>query len=209
MAEATPSSEIFLSLIDIRTMDQYELERYGLPALDRSWYWSAVKMGALVTPKRYALNRFRTEVQQLVDLADQTEINAASDQVRIARLTGMEPYSCDWSLLMALDHLQLFIADMTKLIDGLAGTATLRGQFSDQQYEPDPDVSVEVIEQFVAVADEFETRVTRLGSLRGNRYFRHSWLGLMNAHQWLCWTVAQTRIRRRHAIQIRNVAGVV
>ncbi len=190
-------------------MDQYELERYGLPVLDRSWYWAAVKMGALVTPKRYALKRFRTEVQQLVNLVDQAEINAASDQVRIARRTGMEPYSCNWSLLMALDHLCLFIADMTRLIEGLAGTAKLRGQFSDQQYEPDPEVGIDVIERFVAVADEFESRVAGLGGLRGNRYFRHSWLGLMNAHQWLCWTVAQTRIRRRHAIQIRNVAGVV
>ena len=68
-------------------MDQYELERYGLPAIDRSWYWARVKMGAAVTSKRYALKRFRTEVQQLIDLADQTEVNAASDQVTIARLT--------------------------------------------------------------------------------------------------------------------------
>ena len=190
-------------------MDQYELERYGLPAIDRSWYWARVKMGAAITSKRYALKRFRAEVQQLVDLADQTEINAASDQVTIARLTGMEPYSCNWSLLMALDHLCLFVADMTKLIEGLAGKAKLRGQFSDQQYEPDPDVGMDVIERFVAVADEFEMRVAGLSGLRGNYCFRHSWLGLMNAHQWLCWTAAQTRIRRRHAIQIRNVAGVV
>ena len=190
-------------------MDQYELERYGLPAMDRSWYWAVVKMGAAATSKRSALKRFRSEVQQLVDLADQAEVNAASNQVEVARLTGMEPYSCDWSLLMALDHLCLFIADMTKLIEGLAGTAKLRGQFSDQQYEPDPDVCMDVVERFVAVANEFEMRVAGLGGLRGNRYFRHSWLGLMNAHQWLCWTAAQTRIRRRHAMQIRNVAGVV
>ena len=190
-------------------MDQYELERYGLPAIDRSWYWAAVKMRSAVTSKRYALKRFRTEAQQLIDLANQTETNAASDQVTIARLTGMEPYSCNWSLLMALDHLCLFIADMTRLIEGLAGKAKLRGQFSDQQYEPDPDVGMDVIERFVAVADEFEMRVAGLSGLRSNRCFRHSWLGLMNAHQWLCWTVAQTRIRRRHAIQIRNVAGVV
>ncbi len=190
-------------------MDQYELERYGLPALDRSWYWTAVKMGAAVTPRRYALKRFRAESQQLIDLVDQAEINAASDQVRIARLTGMEPYSCNWSLLMVLDHLCLFVGDMAKLIEGLAGHADLRGQFSDQQYEPDPEAGIDVIERYVQTANEFEVRVVGLNGLRGNRCFRHSWLGLMNAHQWLCWTAAQTRIRRRHAIQIRNVAGVV
>ena len=110
---------------------------------------------------------------------------------------------------MVLDHLCLFIADMTTLIEGLAGKSRLRGQFSDQQYEPNPDVGMGVIERFVAVANEFEMRVAGLNGLRGNRCFRHSWLGLMNAQQWLCWTAAQTRIRRRHAIQIRNVAGVV
>ena len=190
-------------------MDQYELERYGLPAIDRSWYWAAVKMAAAVTPKRYALKRFRSEVRQLIDLADRAEINAASDQVTIARLTGMEPYSCNWSLLMVLDHLCLFIGDMTKLIDGLSGTAKLHGQFSDYQYEPDPDVNMDVIDRFARVANEFDTCVVGMSGLRGNRRFRHSWLGWMNAHQWLCWTAAQTRIRRRHAIQIRNVAGVV
>ena len=190
-------------------MDQYELERYGLPAIDRSWYWTVVKMGAAVTSKRSALKRFRTEVQLLIDLANRAEVNAASDQVTIARLTGMEPYSCNWSLLMALDYLQLFVSDMTRLIEGLAGTVQLRGQFSDQQYEPDPDVGMDVIERFVAVTSDFEVRVAGLSGLRGNRCFRHSWLGLMNAHQWLCWTAAQTRIRRRQAIQIRNVAGVV
>jgi hypothetical protein len=190
-------------------MDQYELERYGLPAIDRSWYWAVVKMGAAVTSKRRAIGRFKTEVLLLIELADQTDVNAASDQVAIPRLTGMEPYSCDWSLLMGLDHLCLFVSDMARLIEGLAGNVKLRGHFSDQQYEPDRDVGMDVVDKLLNVAEDFEMRISRLSGLRGNRYFRHSWLGLMNAHQWLCWTAAQTRIRRRHAIQIRNVAGVV
>ncbi len=190
-------------------MDQYETERYGLPAIDRAWYWTTIKMGAAITPKRYAVNLFSIEAQRLVALVDRTEINISSDRVRVARMVGMEPYSCDWSMLMVLDHLNLLVSDMTRLIGGLTGPAKLHGRFSDQQYEPDPDVGVDVIEGFAASAEDFVTKATAFKGLRGNRRFHHSWLGPMNAHQWLCWTAARTRVHRRHAVQIRNVSGVV
>lgn len=190
-------------------MDQHEQELYGLPTLDRTWYWATVKIGAGITPKATALRKFNAESRLLIELAEDADITPVSQRVKIPRILGMPPSSCHWSLLMVLDHMRLLLTDMKRLISGLSQGTRLTGRFSHDQYEPDPDIDLGIIQRFTDTANEFQLAASGLANLRGNRCFRHSWLGLLNAHQWLCWTTTYTRMRRSHATQIRNAAGVV
>ena len=190
-------------------MDQLDRTRYGVATFDHGWYWLTVKLGATLTPRRHAIQRLTRETDQLVKLVRFTDINQASDRVKVARLMGMEPVSCDWSLLMIVDHLQRFMNDMTRLVGALANNKQLNGQYSDELYEPSDEVGVDVIDQLeYAVADFRRVIAGQSGSL-GRSTFRHSWLGRMNGHQWLCWTAAHVGIHRRHAQKILSVSGVV
>ena len=190
-------------------MDQLESSRYGVATFDHGWYWLTVKLGATLTSRRHAIQRLTRETDQLIKLVRATDINQASDRVKVARLMGMEPISCDWSLLMIVDHLQRFVHDMTRLVDALANSKQLHGQFSDEQYDPSEEVGVDVIDRFEDSVADFRGSLSSNTGPRGGATFRHSWLGRMNSHQWLCWTAAHIGIHRRHAQKILSVSGVV
>jgi len=190
-------------------MDFTDRARYEVAFYDRCWYWATVKQFAAVSSQQRALRTFAREATRLVELVDEVDFARAAEPVRVARLMGMEPVSCEWSMLMILDHLDRFNRDMMRLIDVLTNDQPLRGAFSDENYEPDGDVDGSIVNQFESNAGDYLRLVQSKGGLRTRRVFRHSWLGPMNAHQWNCWTAAHMRIHRRHAMKIMSVAGVL
>ena len=190
-------------------MDAYDRERYQVAFYDRCWYWTTVKQLAMVTSQSRALKTFAREATRLIELVDDVDFARAAEPVRVARLMGMEPYSCQWSMLMILDHLDRFNRDMMRLFQVLTEDQPIRGSFSEEDYEPDPDVDGSVVNQFEANASDYLRLIQSKGNLRTRRVFRHPWLGPMTAHQWNCWTAAHLRIHRRHAMKIMSVAGVL
>lgn len=190
-------------------MDLTDRDRYQVAFYDRCWYRATVKQFALVTSPQRALKTFAREATRLIELVDDVDAARATEPVRVARLMGMEPASCEWSMLMILDHLDRFNRDMIRLIHALTDDHPLRGSFSDEDYEPDADVDGSIVNQFESNAGDYLKLIQTKGSLRTRHVFRHSWLGPMNAHQWNCWTAAHMRIHRRHAMKIMSVAGVL
>ncbi len=190
-------------------MESFDRARYQVAFYDRCWYWATVKQFAAVTSQQNALKTFAREATRLIELVDDVDVARSSEPVRVARLMGMEPISCEWSILMILDHLDRFNRDMMRLIQVLADDHPLRGAFTDHDYEPDSDVDGSIVNQFESNATDYLRLVQSKTSLRTRRVFRHSWLGPMNAHQWNCWTAAHMRIHRRHAMKILSVAGVL
>ena len=190
-------------------MDFTDHARYRVAFYDRCWYWASVKQLSLVTSKRRALKTFAKEATRLIELVDDVDVARSAEPVRVARLMGMEPVSCQWSMLMILDHLDRFNCDMMKLIVALTSDQPLQGAFADEDYDPSVDVDGSIVNQFESNAKDYLRIVQSLGSLKSRRVFRHSWLGLMNAHQWNSWAAAHMRIHRRHAMKIMSVAGVL
>jgi len=190
-------------------MDVTAPKRYQVAFYDRCWYWTTVKQFAAVTSKQHALKKFAVEATRLIELVDDVDLARAAEPVRVARLMGMEPYSCQWSMLMILDHLDRFNRDMMRLIPVLTDDHPIRGAFSEEDYEPDAEVDGSIVNQFEANSGEYLRLIQSKNRLWTRRVFRHTWLGPMNAHQWNCWTAAHMRIHRRHAMKIMSVAGVL
>ncbi len=190
-------------------MDAYDRQRYQVAFYDRCWYWTTVKQLASVTSQQRALKTFAREATRLIELVDDVDFARAAEPVRVARLMGMEPCSCEWSMLMILDHLDRFNRDMMRLVQVLNDDQPIRGSFSEEDYEPDPDVDGSIVNQFESNASDYLKLIQSKRRLRTRRVFRHPWLGPMNAHQWNCWSAAHMRIHRRHAMKIMSVAGVL
>ena len=190
-------------------MSPTDRDLYQVAFYDRCWYWTTVKQFAAVTSQKRALKKFAREATRLIELVDDVDVARAAEPVRVARLMGMEPASCEWSILMILDHLDRFNRDMIRLIHVLTEDQPLRGSFSDEDYQPDEDVDGSIVNQFESNASDYLRLVQSKGNLKTRTVFRHSWLGAMNAHQWNCWTAAHMRIHRRHAMKIMSVAGVI
>lgn len=190
-------------------MELTDQSRYRVAFYDRCWYWTTVKQFSLATPKEYSLKIFAREATRLIDLVDDVDVARATEPVPVARLMGMEPVSCHWSMLMILDHLDRFNRDMMRLIQALTDDHPLRGSFADEDYDPDPEVDGSIVDQFESNAGEYLRFVQSKKKLKTRRVFRHSWLGPMNAHQWNAWAAVHMRIHRRHAMKIMSVAGVL
>jgi hypothetical protein len=193
----------------VTVMELDDRKRYQVAFYDRCWYWTTVKQFAAVTSQRRALGTFAGEATRLIELVDDVDFARAAEPVRVARLMGMEPCSCEWSMIMILDHLDRFNRDMIKLIHVLTDDQPIRGTFSEDAYEPDADVDGSIVSQFETSSGDYLRLVQSKGSSKTRRVFRHPWLGPMNAHQWNCWTAAHMRIHRRHAMKIMSVAGVL
>lgn len=190
-------------------MELTDQSRYRVAFYDRCWYWAGVKQFSLLTSKEHALKIFAREATRLIDLVDDVDVAQASEPVEVARLMGMEPASCQWSMLMILDHLDRFNRDMMRLIVALTDDHPLRGSFSDEDYQPDPDVDGSIVNQFESNAGDYLKLIQSKNHLKTRRVFSHSWLGPMNAHQWNAWAAAHMRTHRRHVMKIMSVAGVL
>jgi hypothetical protein len=190
-------------------MDLTDHARYGVAFYDRCWYWATVKQFALVSSKEQSLKTFAREATRLIELIDNVDLGRASEPVHVARLMGMEPVSCRWSMLMILDHLDRFNRDMMRLIEALTDDHPVRGSFADENYDPDIEVDGSIVNQFESNAGDYLRFIQSKKSLKSRRVFRHPWLGTMNADQWNRWTAVHMRIHRRHAMKILSVAGVL
>lgn len=189
--------------------EPFEDDRFGVAPFDRAWFLGMIRLKSSFVSPRVATGILQSETVRLIDLVHATETNVVSDRVTVARLMGMERYSCEWSILMIVDHLQRFIGDMHRLVDALVNGHAVRGVYADDLYTPDEDVGWDVVEKLDQRVRQYVDFVGDQQRLRSRLAFRHPWLGLMNAHQWHHWTAAHVRIHRRHAMKILSVAGVV
>lgn len=180
----------------------------GLPPFELAWLNGMFRVGRTLLSDRRAMAMFLSEGRTIVDLIEQTDIDFASQQVLVPRYPGMEDSSRNWSLLMVLDHLCRVDREILRTIDVLRDGIVPRGEIDIADYKPDPDVDARIIDEFLVLVNEYETRVTQLMPLKTQARFPHPWFGLLDAHGWHCLAAVHHRIHRRQARKIATLQGL-
>ena len=184
----------------------------GLPPFEKTTLGASFKIFTALATDRYVLKKFRFESRELLRLAEGDESYDQFQTVKVPRLIGIEHSSCNWSVMMVLEHLCMTTSDTLKIIKTLHSGVAPRGEVDIADYKPSHEVGFEVLDRFRQVELQYgldvEAMIESQGKLVNAARYKHPWFGLLNAHQWHCLAAAHLQIHRRHMQKIIAILGV-
>ncbi len=180
----------------------------GLPEYERAVISGILRFGSAVMSDLRALNLFSREADRILTLIDEVDIDQASHPVRVPRFRGMEESSCHWSLLMVCHHLCLVNREILTAIESLKHGIRPFGAVSIAEYKPDPDVGMDVVDEFRQLTNDYSVFVNNNRPLRTQQRFAHPWFGELDGHQWHCLAAFHQQIHRRQAQKILALDGI-
>jgi hypothetical protein len=184
----------------------------GLPPFEKIAVGSGFKIFTAFATDRYVLKKFRREAREVLRLAEGDESYDPFQTVKVPRLFGIEHSSCNWSVMMTLEHLCMTTFDMLKIIKALHSGVAPRGAIDIADYKPANDVGFEVLDRFRQVELSYgldvEAMIESQGRLVNGATYLHPWFGLINAHQWHCLAAVHLQIHRRQMQKIIAILGV-
>jgi len=148
----------------------------------------------------WATQHFAAEAGTMVRLARSLKPEAVNTTVLIPRIIGIEDSSRRWSVLMALDHLNIVNSGILDIIDHLSSERMYIRQVSIAAVKPLPDQTLETIGRFAKATQNYVDRVTRIKNLVSHARHPHPWFGSMDALGWH-WLAAMHHTVHRRQIQ--------
>jgi hypothetical protein len=117
-----------------------------IPGYEKSWLKFSTRVGSACTSVRRISNRFENESDLILQMANRHDVDELSRVVKIPRLAGIRPESCDWSILMVIDHVIRFNDWVLTTIQVLqsGSNASLR---SDRLY-PDTNIGLDALDDY-------------------------------------------------------------
>ena len=95
----------------------------GLPSFENFYLNLFFKCSCAFTSDRSALNQFQNSTQDILRVVNENDFGVLSQQIRIPRMQGIEASSCDWSVLMVVDHLNQVNKTMVEVIRSLKSSS--------------------------------------------------------------------------------------
>ena len=123
-------------------------------------------------------------------------------------MQGIEASSCDWSVLMVVDHLNQVNKTMVEVIRSLKSSSEPFQIVRIQDYKPNEEVGAEAIDQFREGNKRYWAFAQSHMPLRTNLTHRHPWFGELDGHAWHCLAAVHQRIHLRQIYKILAMIGV-
>ncbi len=181
----------------------------GLPPSEIFFLNAVFKTASVFVSDQRALRMFQREADTIMEIATTIDVDLASRPVLIPRLQGIEDSSRHWSVLMTIDHLNIVNSEILNVITALQKNETVGTVVDVAAYKPNPDVGIEVIDQFQSMNDRYQEMVQQHKPLKSMARHDHPWFGGLDGHLWHCLAAAHMRIHRRQIRKILAVHGIV
>ena len=172
----------------------------GIPRLEKWMLNRVIRLIAAVKDKDTLADRFLTESDKMIVLAESVEPADLSKKVLVARQREMEDSSRNWSVALTLDHLNIVNEGIFSIIKGLLKEeqATIKlPEVKVEDVKPREIVGEEMIDKFALMNQGVLDELVSLKSLKQSATHKHPWFGAMNAKQWLCLMVAHMGVHRK------------
>ena len=176
----------------------------GLPTFERVYGWCLVRLAA-ACPVRSILSRFERVSAELVSLCPSGE-EAATRQVLIPRVTGIEDSSRFWSGAMVLEHLTIVGRRVTPLLAELAQGRDLPWVQRTQDVKPQGGLKrAQSVSDFESMVRDYLSW-SRATPLSSRIRHQHPLFGRLNCRQWVAFMTLHHMVHVPHMKAIR--AGV-
>ena len=180
----------------------------GLPEFERIFLNAMFRCGTVALSAQKALQLFNSEADKILCLLADADIHEASQEMLVPRFLGMEDSSRNWSLLMVVEHLRMVDRKILSAIKTLLEGHHPFDEVSIADFKPDPDVGMDVIDQFELLIKEYQEFMSTRPSLRTQLRYRHPWFGPLDGHGWLCLAAMHHKVHRKQAKKIVALMGV-
>ncbi|MFO0700026.1 MAG: hypothetical protein U0236_12420 [Nitrospira sp.] len=174
----------------------------GLPAFELAWLRLLFRLACRVIWKNLGLRWFNFEAKKIVALANRVSAAQGTVPVLIDRITGIEDSSRYWSVFMVLDHVRIVDEGITLIVTTLTTDRLFPQEVRIQDVKPNPTSGAETIARLLSIVHNYESTVTRLGTLGWTTRHAHPWFGPMTAHDWHCLAAVHHWVHRRQLERI-------
>jgi hypothetical protein len=194
------------STIDEKTSEpKLDKPGAGLPFFE--WFVAKhllVPILFITTSRQKAIQKFLSESEQIVRLAESLTSQQFAERRLIKRLRGLEDSSRYWSVAMTIEHLVIVGGGTRRIVKNLARGITEMPPSSTAAVKPHEDVdAARVIEDFKAMTDALaQTAKVTDFTKHPNAKFDHPWFGPMTAAQWLIFSPMHQRLHRQQIEEI-------
>lgn len=185
-----------------------ETNELGIPAHERFWLGSSLKFAASFASPMRTIQTIESLGRKLIDVAEHAGTEDAFQPTKVPRLIGIDRRSTNWSVVMVIEHLAIFNADVLKIIRSLQQEIEPRGAIEMSDYDPAQEGTWEAIESFRQSVNELSWSISGDAPDTSSAMFRHPWYGRMTAHQWLGCVALHQWVHLRHVRKIVAVLGV-
>jgi len=174
----------------------------GLPPLELFigkvgfvWYRSMVSWST-------ATAHLEAENQRIIAYATSVSEEVGKRKVLINRVTGIEDSSRGWSVFMVLEHLIIVTEVTIQVIESLSQEQEFPYKLKIAAIKPHEEVGSEIVPQFQQSVSDYRLRLKAVPKIRSNKRHAHPWFGLLDAHDWHCFSVLHYRVHRRQLQKI-------
>jgi hypothetical protein len=161
--------------------------------------------------REQALSHFSGETEKILKIVEPLPVRAGGTAVLIKRVPGIEDSSRFWSPYMVLQHLVIVDSAIIGLIEALlSGNAGKLREVKIADVKPDPKASNDMVGAFGKATSDYNSRLSKLGKLKGSPRHAHPWFGALDAHGWNCLAAVHHTIHRRQLeaiIELREFWG--
>jgi hypothetical protein len=174
----------------------------GLPYLELLFARVLVAIKLRQSTVEKARKVFTAEKGAILSLVQSFTEEAASTQILIPRLRGLEDSSRYWSLYMTMEHLRIVNqVSITIIADLMAG---IKPALTPTTAAVKPAVGVDgsVVARFTSVCEEFENQSEAFSSLKSTETLVHPWFGELNAEQWHFFAGFHMTLHRKQMVVI-------
>jgi len=185
-----------------------ESHEQGVPAHERFWLGGSLKFAASFASPMRAVQSIESLGRKLIDVVEHAGSEDAFETTNVPRLIGIDCRSTNWSVVMVIEHLAVFNADVLKIIRSLQREVEPRGVIEMSDYDPAGDGDWEAIDIFRQSVNELSWLISGDAPITSGAMFRHPWYGRLTAHQWLCCVALHQGAHLRHVRKIVAILGV-
>ncbi|HMO93680.1 MAG TPA: hypothetical protein PKD64_15945 [Pirellulaceae bacterium] len=175
---------------------------------EKFWIGASLRTKALVTPTKKLIRSIAVESRNVLEIIDEVDLDVAGTPRRVPRQFGIPDEWRTWSLLMLVEHLTSFDAEILEIINSLCEGVSPFLAFRLSNLTPNEDVGEEVVDEFQTMARHLQKTLLHNLPLRSLDTHNHPQFGPLNVHQWLSYYAIYHRIYRRYARKITTEFGI-
>lgn len=169
----------------------------GLPRLEQfTLKYFLVPLGKRVFTWESALKMFQKEVETIEKLVKEVEEEKWQERVMIDRVFGIEEHSCDYSINMVIEHLNIVGYGIMGVIHTLSKEERVEKEIKIENVKPQGS-SEDELNRFLAFSRVYDTFIEKLPKRKSKMTKPHPWFVELNNIDWSIFMAIHTFVHRR------------
>lgn len=169
----------------------------GLPRLEQlSLKYFLVPLGKRIFTWESALKMFHNEVNTIEKLVKEVDEAKWQERVMIDRVFGIEEHSCDYSINMVIEHLNIVGYGIMGVIYTLTKEEGVKEEIKIENVKPHGSAEDE-LNKFLAFSRVYDTFIEKLPKRKSKMTKPHPWFVELNNMDWSIFMAIHTFVHRR------------